>query len=158
MPRLIWDARLCTSIEHGPRQRQLTVNKYSSTCHTTLPTPLLKLSRNFGRVESPCIQANFLWIDWPTSKATLFLSSNSPLLGTAHPIWAISCPTGNYITARGWKFCLLSRFDLTRPLIFLAGAGHQWCPCPLLKKIYLVIIPYMFPNCEGPLFGWDSIL
>ncbi len=65
--------------------------------------------------------------DWPTSKATLFLSSNSQLLSTAHPTWEISCPTGNYIAARGWKFVR---------------------PCPLLKK-YMAIIPYMSPNCEG---------
>ena len=31
-----------------------------STCHTTLPIPPPKLSRSFGRVESPILKANLL--------------------------------------------------------------------------------------------------
>ena len=111
----------------------------------------------------PRPQANFLRIDWPMSRATPFLLSNLPLLGTAHPTRATSCPTGNYITTRGWKFHLLSRLDLSKPLIFWAGAGCLWHPCPLLKKYYW-LSSIMSPNCEGTskldgiLFFGDSVL
>ena len=109
------------------------------------------LSRNFGWVKMPRPQANFLWIDWPISRATPLLLSNSPLLGTAHPTEAISCPIGNYIIAQGWKFCLLSRLDLSKSLIFLSRGRMPMVTLPPAQKIILVIIHYV-PKLWGELW------
>jgi hypothetical protein len=57
---------------------------------------------------------------WSTSKGTLSPLSASPLLGIARPTWATSCPTGNYITAWGWKSRPSSWLGSSMPLIFWA--------------------------------------
>ena len=120
MPRCTFDAQPWTTYVLGQRRRHLIAEECFSTCHTTLPIPPPKLSRSFGWVKLPILKANLLSAAWPTRVDIISPSSDSPLLGIAHPTWAISCHTGNYITARGWKFCPLSRLDSSMTFIFWA--------------------------------------
>ncbi len=92
-----------------------------------------------------------------------FLLSNSPLLGTTHLTWAISCPTGNYINTRGWKFWLLSSLIWVNPLFFEQGQDAYGILVPCSKNIsgyHPLYVPKLWGDLwlDGILFFRDIVL